>query len=602
MRPNSRRRTPLVIALLAGLSLFSTARAQDAPELILHNAVVWTVDDDNPWAEAVAIRDGKLMAVGSDADVLRLRGADTRVIDLKGNLMVPGFIDNHTHFSNAARFHEFNIMAISTQEEFVQRVRGAVARIPEGERITGGLWGAYDEWAIGSAGGEQREPFTPDMSLVEEITANHPMFINKFDSSEFAVNKAALRAAGLDPENPQAEGAEFVRDANGRPTGIVRGARVRPLFGGGGGRGQRGRRGRGGRGRGQAGGTIPPRRIAQTRHALQLVAEAGVTSLSDMSDNTQLEIYRQLREQGDLTVRVRFRPPLANWEEQAAQGIKVGSGDEWIRFGAVKGHIDGIMGQSSARFFEPYSHDANNRGRWRTLMVDDDGNFVEGQFLGYMQGADAAGLQLTVHAIGDEANHLLMNYLEELDKTNGKKDRRFRLVHAQVIAEDDMKRLGDLRIVAEVQPFHLSDDMRWMEERIGHERCKGAYAFKSIVDNGAVLSFGTDWPGTSAAEYPINPMLGIFAAVTRQTVTGQPEEGWFPDEKISVQDAIKAYTWGTAYASFEDDIKGTITTGKLADLTVLDHNILDCDPAEFLETKALYTIVGGRIVFQMDQR
>ncbi len=342
----------------------------------------------------------------------------------------------------------------------------------------------------------------------------------------------------------------------------------------------------------------PPRRLAQTRHALQLVAEAGVTTLSDMSDDTQLAIYRQLRRQGDLTVRVHVRPGLDIWDEVAAQILREGPGDEWIRFGAVKGHIDGIMGGSSARFFEPYDSDPGNRGRWRVLMVDDDGNFVEGKFLNYMLEADAAGLQLTVHAIGDEANHLLMNYLEELNKTNGEKDRRFRLVHAQVIAADDMRRLNDLGIVAEVQPFHLSDDMRWMEERIGHERCKGAYAFKSIAENGAVLSFGTDWPGTGAAEYPINPMLGIYAAVTRQTVTGQPEEGWFPDEKISVQDAIKAYTWGTAYASFEEDIKGTITPGKLADFTVLDHNILECDPREFLDTKALYTIVGGRVVFQ----
>lgn len=592
-------RNSLAGLLVAGLaSLCGTAISQNAPDLILHNAIVWTVDDNNPRSEAVAITGDRLVAVGSDEEVLRLRGSQTRVIDLQGNLMVPGFNDNHVHFSSAASFHEFNIMAVGTQEEFVERVRAAVQRVPEGEWITGGMWGAYDQWAIGSAGGEAREPFRPDMSLIEDITANHPMSIRKFDNSEYAVNKAALRAAGLDPENPQAQGSVFIQDATGRPTGIFTGGGARRLFGGD--RGGRGQRGRGQRGRGGQTG-INPRQIAQTRHALQLVAEAGVTSLSDMSGNlpgnTQLAIYRQLREAGELTVRVHYRPGLETWEQLQAQGIRIGSGDEWIRFGAVKGHIDGIMGASSARFFEPYNHDQDNRGRWRPLMVDDDGNFVEGKFLGYMLGADAAGLQLTVHAIGDEANHLLMNYLEDLNETNGQRDRRFRLVHAQVIAADDMQRLNDLGIVAEVQPFHLSDDMRWMEERIGHERCRGAYAFKTINDN-TVLSFGTDWPGTGSAEYPINPMLGIYAAVTRKTITGEPEEGWFPDEKISVEDAIKAYTWGTAYASFEEDIKGTIITGKLADLTVLDHNILECDPMEFLDTKALYTIVGGRIVFQ----
>jgi predicted amidohydrolase YtcJ len=255
------------------------------------------------------------------------------------------------------------------------------------------------------------------------------------------------------------------------------------------------------------------------------------------------------------------------------------------------------MGTSTARFFKPYSHNPEARGRWRPLMVDDKGNFVEGKFLKYMMDADRANLQLTVHAIGDEANNVLLNYLEELNKVNGKRDRRFRLVHAQVIAPEDFVRLGRLGVVAEVQPFHLSDDMRWMEERIGRDRCKGAYAFKTIKNSGAVLSFGTDWPGTSAAEYPINPMLGLYAAVTRQTVTGQPAGGWFPEERISIEEAIKAYTYNTAYANFEERIKGSIETGKLADLTVLSKNLLKVPAGEILKTEVLYTIVDGKIVY-----
>ncbi|HEY0727410.1 MAG TPA: amidohydrolase family protein, partial [Pyrinomonadaceae bacterium] len=305
-----------------------------------------------------------------------------------------------------------------------------------------------------------------------------------------------------------------------------------------------------------------------------------------------------LHQPGELTVRVHFRPGLDRWKELADKGIRVGAGDEWIRLGALKGHIDGIMGTSSARFFEPYSHDAKNRGRWRPLMVNDKGEFVEGKFLGYMLSADRAGLQLTVHAIGDEANNVLLNYLDELNKQNGKRDRRFRLVHAQVLAPQDFKRLGQFGVVAEVQPFHLSDDMRWMEERIGAERTQGAYAFKSIQASGAILSFGTDWPGTSASEYPINPMLGLYAAVTRQTITGQPAAGWFPNERITIEDAIKAYTYGTAYANFEEKLKGSIEVGKLADLTVLSNNLLKVEPKEFLTTQVLYTIVDGRIVFE----
>ncbi|HEX6732912.1 MAG TPA: amidohydrolase family protein, partial [Pyrinomonadaceae bacterium] len=326
----------------------------------------------------------------------------------------------------------------------------------------------------------------------------------------------------------------------------------------------------------------------------------GVTNVSDMSDDMQLDIYRELHKTGELTVRVHFRPGLDRWKEMADRAVKVGSGDEWIRLGALKGHIDGIMGTSSARFFEPYSNDANNRGRWRPLMVNEKGEFVEGKFLGYMLDADRAGLQLTVHAIGDEANSVLLNYLEELNRRNGKRDRRFRLVHAQVLAPTDFKRLGELEIVAEVQPFHLSDDMRWMEERIGAERSKGAYAFKSIQKSGAVLSFGTDWPGTSASEYPINPMLGLYAAVTRQTLGGEPKSGWFPDERISMEDAIRAYTYNTAYANFEETIKGSIEVGKLADLTVLSKNLLKIPSKELLTTQVLYTIVNGRIVYQKD--
>jgi len=229
-------------------------------------------------------------------------------------------------------------------------------------------------------------------------------------------------------------------------------------------------------------------------------------------------------------------------------------------------------------------------------MVDEEGRFAEGKFLRYMLEADRAGLQLTVHAIGDEANSVLLDYLEELNRVNGRRDRRFRLVHAQVLAPKNFARLGSLGVIAEVQPFHLADDMRWMEERIGRERCRGAYAFRSIRESGAVLSFGTDWPGTSAAEYPINPMLGLYAAVARQTVTGQPPGGWFPEQRIGIEEALRAYTYNTAYANFEEKSKGSIQAGKLADLAVLSKNLLEVPPAEILSTEVSMTIVGGRIV------
>ncbi|HEX7330815.1 MAG TPA: amidohydrolase [Pyrinomonadaceae bacterium] len=566
----------VLVLILTGVSQAQPSQA----DLILHNGVIWTVDEKNPTVQAVAIKDGKFVVVGTNSAALKLRGPNTRVIDLKGSFVVPGFNDNHVHFASAAQFLEFNIMRASTQEQFVSRVKEVIARLPKGEWIVGGFWGAYDEWAAGSAGNQRREPFAPDMSLVNDITTDYPMFIRKFDDSQFAANKAAFQALKLDPNNPHAPDVEFLRDNKGQINGHMRGKGVTRLFSA----------------------IIPrnfsrERRVQQTKNALAEIRKYGVTNVSDMSDDVQLDIYKELHRNGELTTRIHFRPGLDRWKELADRGIRVGSGDEWIRLGALKGHIDGIMGTSSARFFEPYSNDANNRGRWRPLMVNDKGEFVEGKFLGYMLDADKAGLQLTVHAIGDEANNVLLNYLDELNKQNGKRDRRFRLVHAQVLAPGDFKRLGQLGIVAEVQPFHLSDDMRWMEERIGSERTKGAYAFKSIQASGAVLSFGTDWPGTSASEYPINPMLGLYAAVTRQTVTGQPAAGWFPNERISIEEAIRAYTYNTAYANFEEKIKGSIEVGKFADLTVLTKNLLKVAPKEILTTETLYTIVNGKIVY-----
>jgi predicted amidohydrolase YtcJ len=581
-RAAARLAIAFTIALLLALPLVSAAQGGgDLADLILHNGVIYTVDGKNSTAEAVAIKDGRFAAVGPDKEVMRLRGPKTQVIDLRGRFVVPGFNDNHVHFQSAAQFLEFNIMAVSSQDEFVRRVKEVTSRLAKGEWVVGGYWGAYDQWAAGSVGSARRQPFTPDLSLVEAATRDYPLLIRKFDDSEFAANEAAMRAAGIDPSNPSAADVEFIKDAGGRATGIMRGRGVVRAFAG----------------------AMPrafshARRVAQTKNALAEIRKYGVTNVSDMSDDEQLEIYRELHSRGELTVRVHFRPGLDRWKQMSERGVRVGSGDDWIRLGALKGHIDGIMGSSSARFFEGYSNNPANRGRWRPLMVDERGEFVEGKFLKYMLDADRAGLQLTVHAIGDEANNVLLNYLEELEKQNGKRDRRFRLVHAQVIAPDDFKRLGRLGVVAEVQPFHLSDDMRWMEERIGKKRCETAYAFKSIQQSGATLSFGTDWPGTSASEYPINPMLGLYAAVTRQTVSGQPAGGWFPEQRISIEDAIRAYTLNTAYANFEEKTKGSIEVGKLADLAVLSNNLLRVEPKQFLTTDVLYTVVGGKIVYQ----
>jgi hypothetical protein len=283
-------------------------------------------------------------------------------------------------------------------------------------------------------------------------------------------------------------------------------------------------------------------------------------------------------------------------------GIKIGFGDDWIRFGATKAWIDGIMGNSSARFYEPYTHNPSSRGIWRDIMFPferspDNPEEMQSRLERLALDADANGIQLTVHAIGDEANGYLMDMLARIIVKNGAKDRRFRLVHAQVMTDRDIERAGEMNIVAEVQPFHTSDDMRWMEERIGRDRSRGAYAFRRLWDSGAVVSFGSDSPGTNASRYYLNPMLGLYAAVTRKTLSGQPEGGWFPQEKLTVEEAIKAYTLNTAYASFEEGMKGTITVGKLADFVVLSDNLLTMNPNDIKEVTVETTVVGGKVVY-----
>jgi hypothetical protein len=414
-------------------------------------------------------------------------------------------------------------------------------------------------------------------------------------------NSAALELAGIGPGTKDPEGIAVERSADGEPTGAlfnpVSGAvestvlvrdNVNALF--------------------QEFIPEPSRdqRIAETLETWKIMARVGVTSYSDVTSNpVYVDIYREMREKDLMTARVRYRPPLDKWEYMSELGIRVGFGDEWIRFGAVKAWIDGIMGNSSARFYEPYTHNPASRGIWRDIMFPferspDNPEDMQSRLERLALEADNAGIQLTVHAIGDEANGYLMDMLERIIEKNGDKDRRFRLVHAQIMTDRDIKRGGQMKIVAEVQPFHASDDMRWMEERIGRNRSRGAYAFRRLWDSGATVSFGSDSPGTNASRYFLNPMLGLYAAVTRKTLSGQPEGGWFPQEKITIEEAIRAYTLNTAYAGFEENIKGSLETGKLADFVILSDNLVTMEPDGIKDVTVLMTVVGGRVVYEAE--
>lgn len=534
------------------------ARAVEEATLLLTGARVWTGFPEQPWAEAVAVAGERILAVGPAAEVARHRGPGTRVIALPGRFVAPGFIDNHTHFDRAgALILGVKLLDVADEDGLVRRVREARDRLPRGAWLVGGDWGAY---ALES-------PFRPDRSAIDPVTPDNPALLSKWDRSLFLANGAALAAAGASCDSPGVE-----CDEAGRMTGRLSpeaAQRVRAV--------------------------IPPRlleqSLAEARAALDQLRRFGVTTIHDITPAEQLAVFQELRRRGELTVRVYARPTLDKWAELAAVGVRHGFGDEMIKIGGLKGFIDGIMGNSTARFYEPYVT-TGERGSWRPMM-EPPGNMER-----LLLGADAAGLWPQVHAIGDEAIDVLLDLYEKVMAANGARERRFRVIHAQVLRGPEVaRRMARLGVIAEVQPYHAIDDMRWMEPRIG-PRARWAYAFKTLQDAGVRLSFGSDWPGTNASSYPASPVLGLYAAVTRQTLDGQPAGGWFPEERVDLETALRAYTVNNAWAAGEERIKGSLEPGKLADLVVLDRDPFSISPAQLKDLKVLLTILGGRIVWE----
>ena len=559
------------------LTVPSPAPVSGAPADLVLTARVWTGDDSLPLAEAVAVSGDRIAAVGSAEQLLARRGPDTRVLELPGRFVAPGFIDNHTHFDRAgALLLGVNLLDVADAEALAREVAAARDRLPPGSWITGGDWGAYEAWARSSTGGSTGEgsapSFDPDRSILDPITPTNPVLLSRWDGSAYLANARALAAAGADCSW---EGVECVA---GRPTG-----RLSPEAA------ERVRR------------VIPDkpmeRRLAEARAALARLASHGVTSFHDITGAEQMRVFQELRKRGELTARVDARPTLDRWEDLAAVGQRHGFGDEWIRIGGLKGFVDGIMGNSSARFYEPYLT-IGERGSWRAMMRP------EGNMERLLLGADAAGHWPHVHAIGDEAIDVLLDLFEAVFEENPPHplgERRFRVIHAQVLRGPEVaERMARLGVIAEVQPYHAIDDMRWMEERIG-ERARWAYAFKTMADAGVLLSFGSDWPGTNASWYPASPLLGIYAAVTRKTLDGEPEGGWFPEERIDLETALRAYTVNNAWAAGQEDLKGAVTPGKLADLVVLDRDPFLVDPDDLRNLEVVMTLVGGEVVYERER-
>jgi hypothetical protein len=565
------------------------ASAQAPADVVFRNGDVYTMDARRPWSRGVAVRDGVIAAV-ADNDTMALGpvGPKTRVVDLAGRMLLPGFIDGHVHFNQAgALIVDVNLMTVAGDEGLAKEVARVVKVIGPGEWITGGLWGAYEQWALGAEkrGSEQARRWLPDRGTIDPLTPENPCLLSSFDGERFLANAAALRAAGMDQE--MAEGLTV--DAAGRATGLVAGgspahrrlrAAVKPKS--------------------------PERLLRENRAALARLAESGIVEIHDITDAAQAERFVRLQQEGALTSRVWMRPDLLRGAELGGKGFTMGlhpvtrQRDRYLRYGALKGYIDGIMGTHGALFFEPYADQPGNYGHYRPHTSDDPKLLVPNmeKMYGLIKAGYAAGFVSNVHAIGDKGTALMLDTYERLMKDLGRDLEGFRVIHAQVIRPQDFGRFKALHVIAEVNPYHISDDMRWMEERIGRERCKGAYAFKSLLENGAMLSFGSDWPGTSAAEYHVHPKYLLHAAVNRTTLKGTPEGGWFPQQKISVAEALRAYTINNAVAAFDGDSRGSIAAGKLADLVVVDRNLLKIDPRDILKTNVDLTMVGGRIVYE----
>ena len=544
--------------LLAPAILALSACAPEAPDqpaatLALTDARIWTGNPDQPWAEAIAIDGERIVAVGANSDIAPLVGEATTVIE-GGALVVPGFIDTHVHFLDGGEALEsVQLRDVTSREQFRQRFADYVATIEPGEWILGGTWD-HEGW-----GGE-----LPTRDWIDDLTADNPVWVSRLDGHMALANSLALSLAGVDADSPDVPGGEIVRDADGRPTGVLKDNAMAPVFD-----------------------AVPPpteaRRDRQLKAALGYLAANGVTTVHDMGSFSNVEVFRRAHEREALTVRIYAAVPLAQWQELEADVARNGRGDEWLTTGVLKGFMDGSLGSHTAAMHEPFTDAPEDRGMLINTL-DDMRNWV--------RDADAAGLHVVVHAIGDRAIRDLLDIYLDVVELNPPRDRRFRMEHAQHIHPNELPRFAAQDIIASMQPYHAIDDGRWAERVIGPERARTTYAFRSLIDSGARVAFGSDWYVA-----PASPILGIHAAVTRQTIDGANPDGWVPEQKVTVEEALHAYTVEGAYASYDEDNRGQLKPGMLADFVVLDRDLTSIDANEIEDTRVLRTVVGGRTVY-----
>jgi predicted amidohydrolase YtcJ len=551
----------LILAGLLGL-LFGcdSGRKGGVVDLVLYNGKIWTVNPGQPWAEAVAIRGERIHKVGTTEEIKTLIGTQTQEIDLKGELVLPGFIDSHTHFLDGGfALTSIQLREAASKEEFIAIVGEKVTKTNSGEWILNGDW-------------DQQQfdpPEMPRKEWIDPVTPQNPVFVNRHDGHMALANSLALQIAGITKDSESPPGGTILKDPQtGEPTGILKDEAM-----------------------GLVSAHIPDPTIEEKKRAAQTALrhanEMGVTSVHEMAYSSHFEVYHELLKENKLTARLTVYFSMA--EEDLYSKIERNKAyeNDFLKIGGLKGFVDGSLGSFTALFFEPYTDNLEETG----IFVSD--MYPEGIMEQRIREADRSGLQVAVHAIGDRANHVILDIMEKVIAEGSLRDRRWRIEHAQHLIPEDIPRFAHIGIIASVQPYHAIDDGRWAETKIGKERAKHTYAFKSLLDAGTRLACGSDW--TVA---PLDPISGIYAAVTRRTLDGKNPEGWIPEQKISLEDAIKGYTINGAYAEFAEASKGSIEAGKLADLVVLSHDIFEIPPEDILDAEVLMTILNGEIVYQ----
>jgi hypothetical protein len=552
----------VVLFLVAGSPLFThfcCAQSKPAADLIITNAKVWTVDKSKPNAQAVAVLGDRIVAVGSNAEIDAWRGLHSQVIDARGKLLLPGFNDSHVHFvSGGIQLDSVDLKNASSPQEFARLIGERAKLTPKNEWIVGGNWDET-KW---------NPPNIPVKELIDSLTPGTPVFVTRYDGHMGLANTVALRLAGITAKTPDPRGGSIVRDAQGNPTGALKDAATDFVYK-----------------------VIPPltyeQRVKVIKRAMAHAASVGVTSVQHMGpDYEDIAVYAELLQRGELTVRIYAAPLIPQMDDQAKIGVRHAFGGPYLRIGALKAFADGSLGSGTAYFYEPFLQQGENRG-----LLSDEMQPVS-LMRDRMIKADAAGLQLCTHAIGDNAISIILDLYSDLVKAHGETDRRLRIEHAQHMAGKDFDRFAQLHVIASVQPYHAIDDGRFAEAHIGRDRASRTYAFRTFLNHGVRLALGTDWEVA-----PLDPMQTVYAAVTRATLDGKNPGGWFPEQKLTVPETVEAYTMGSAYAEFQEKEKGSITPGKLADMVLLSDDILSIAPEKIRDTSVLRTILGGRLVF-----